>query len=75
MSSLEPNGTLSYRVGRVEDRVTALEKHEPAVLTERVNNLLVDVRALKRAFYVFSFSVVGSAIMFAFTVFALLGKH
>ena len=34
-----------------------------------------DVKALKRAFYTFAFSAVGSAVLFAFTVFSLLGKH
>lgn len=45
-----------------------------AVLYERVKNLADDVGALKRAFYTFAIGTVGSAVLFAFTVFALLGK-
>lgn len=56
-------------------RLDALEKLEPAVLAERVANLSEDVRALKRAFYTFAVGVVGSSVVFAFTVFALLGRH
>lgn len=46
----------------------------PVVIFE-MRELKEDVRALRRAFYTFAFSVVGSAVLFAFTVFALLGKH
>lgn len=59
-------------LGRRVDRLEALE---PAVMAERVSSLSDDVRALKRAFYTFAFSAVGAAIVFAFTVFALLGRH
>jgi hypothetical protein len=60
------------RVGQLEARD---EKYDPAVMDERLKLLSQDVRALKRAFYTFAFSVVGSAVVFAFTVFALLGRH
>lgn len=63
---------LHRRVGSLEQRD---EKYDPAVRDERLNALSQDVRALKRAFYTFAFSVVGSAVVFAFTVFALLGRH
>lgn len=56
-------------------RLDAIEKLEPAVLAERVANLSDDVKALKRAFYTFAFGAVGSAVLFAFTTFALLGRH
>lgn len=56
-------------------RVDALEELKPAVLAERVANLSEDVKALKRAFYTFAIGAVGSSIGFAFTVFALLGRH
>jgi hypothetical protein len=56
-------------------RVERIEKLEPAVMAEKITALSEDVRMLKRAFYTFAFSVVGSAIVFAFTVFALLGRH
>jgi hypothetical protein len=45
-----------------------------AVLEAELHNLAADVTALKRAFYTFAISVVGSAVLFAFTVFALLGQ-
>lgn len=62
--------------GRVlSRRVDRLEALEPAVLAERVKALAEEVHALKRAFYTFTFSVVCSAIVLAFTTFALLGKH
>jgi hypothetical protein len=61
---------LHRRVNRIEAQD---EKSDPAVLAERVKLLGDDVRSLKRAFYTFAFSVVGSAVVFAFTVFALRG--
>jgi hypothetical protein len=70
---------LAYRYRDLHRRVRLVEardeKYDPAVTNERMNALLDDVRALKKAFYTFAFSVVGSAVLFAFTVFALLGKH
>lgn len=63
---------LHRRVNQLEARD---EKYDPAVAALQVKTLSDDFRALKRAFYTFAFSVVGSAILFAFTVFALLGKH
>lgn len=79
----EPNPVtvdwLAWRYRDVHRRVAELErrdeKYDPAVRDERLNALSQDVRALKRAFYTFAFSVVGSAVVFAFTVFALLGRH
>ena len=66
---------IPFRVGALERRVDKLEELEPAVVANEVQNLARDVRALKFAFYTFTFGVVGSAIVFAFTVFALLGGH
>lgn len=63
---------LHRRVGHLEARD---EKYDPAVMKVQIRGLSDDVRALKRAFYTFAFSVVGSAVVFAFTVFALLGRH
>ncbi len=60
---------------QLERRLDRLEELEPAVIASRVNDLADDVRALKRAFYTFAFAVVSSSILFAFTVFALIGKH
>jgi len=63
---------LHRRVGDIERRD---EKYDPAVTAIQVKTLSEDVRALKKAFYTFAFSVVGSSVVFAFTVFALLGRH
>lgn len=68
------NGFL-WRVGSLERRVDKLEELEPAVMAERVNALSKEVQALKKAFYTFAASVAGSAVLFAFTVFGLLGHH
>lgn len=57
-----------------ERRIVELERYKPAVMADRMQTLSDDVKSLKRAFYTFAFGVVGSAIVFAFTVFALLGK-
>jgi hypothetical protein len=66
---------LPYRVADLERRMAEIEKLQPAVLAERVTSTQRDVQSLKRAFYTFAFSVVGSAVLFAFTVFSLLGHH
>ncbi len=70
---------VAYRYRDLHRRVRIVEgrdeKYDPAVQSLRVEALSEDMRALKRAFYTFAFSVVGSSILFAFTVFALLGKH
>lgn len=68
-------GTVLYRLYELERRVEHLFALEPAVLAREVKILGEDVKALKRAFYTFAFGVVGSAVVFAFTVFALLGHH
>lgn len=59
----------------LQRRLERIEALEPAVLSRRCDDLADDVKALKRAFYTFAFSAVLSAFAFAFTVFALLGKH
>ena len=70
---------LAYRYKDLHRRVRHLEardeKYAPAVMDVQVKALVQDVRALKRAFYTFAFSVVGSAIIFALSVFALLGQR
>lgn len=57
---------LGRRIGRIEDV-------KPDVLAEKLDQLSADVKALKTAFYALILSVVGSAIAFAFTVFAQHG--
>lgn len=74
-----PNGVTLERfrgVWRRLDSVEALLREtKPETMAQQIKDLGDDVRSLKRAFYTFAFSVVGSAVVFAFAVFALLGKH
>lgn len=69
---------LAYRIRDFHRRLQILEaeldRYELPVIEERLRNLSQDVRSLKTAFYTFAFSAVGAAILFAFSVFALLGK-
>ncbi len=60
---------LEERLGRIGDVPSKV-----GVLEERVANLSDDVKSLKRAFYTFAFSVVGGAVIFAFSVFELVGN-
>jgi hypothetical protein len=70
----ETNGRrTAWMVENLDKRVGRLEQFEPAVMSQQLRDLDRDVTSLKRAFYTFAFGVVGSAVMFAFTVFALLG--
>jgi len=66
---------LRWQVDEHARRLEKLERLEPAVMRQKIDDLSQDVSSLKRAFYTFAFGVVGSAIVFAFTVFALLGRH
>lgn len=75
MSEAAANGGTGFRLSSLERRVDRLENYDPGALAERVTNLSDDVRALKRAFYTFAAGAVTSSVVFAFTVFALLGKH
>lgn len=43
-----PNGTISYRVARLEADVRELQKGQPAVIAERVIRLSADVENLRR---------------------------
>lgn len=65
---------LPYRVRELERRLDRVDDLKLDVLAERVVEMREDVQSLRRAFYTFAFSVVGSAIVFAFTVFGLLGR-
>jgi hypothetical protein len=68
------NGIL-WRLNDLTRRVQKIEDLKPEILAYEVAELRKDVIAMKRAFYTFAFSVVTGSILFAFTVFALLGKH
>ena len=77
MSALEGDdqGLLRWRVNSLWDWKKKIEDLKPEVMAYELGELRKDVIALKRAFYTFALSVVGSSVVFAFTVFALLGKH
>lgn len=75
MSEATANGGTAFRLSNLERRVERIENYDLGALVERVANLSDDVRALKRAFYTFAVGAVTASVMFAFTVFALLGKH
>ncbi len=72
---LEMDDVTLERFRGVWRRLDAIEATKPETMASEVRALHDDVNSLKRAFYTFAFSVAGSAIVFAFTIFALLGKH
>lgn len=55
-------------------RIDHIEQYEPAVMASELKNLREELQSLRRAFYTFAFGVVASSIVFAFSVFALLGR-
>jgi hypothetical protein len=63
------NGTMAYRMLRAEERIAALEKHEPAVVAERirvldrhVEELRGEVRNLKRNAIALGVLIVGAVV-------------
>lgn len=71
-----PNGGVTLeRFRSVWRRLDAIERTKPETMAQQLLDLGDDVRALKRGFYTFAFSTVGAAVLFAFTVFTLLGRH
>lgn len=74
-SGVPPRNGLPWRVWQLERFQKRVEELKPEVMAFELGELRKDVTALKRAFYTFAISVVGSSVVFAFTVFALLGRH
>lgn len=75
MTGQMPNG-ISWDINELKRwRREDIDPLKPAIMAYEITELRKDVQAMKRAFYTFAFSVVGSSVLFAFTVFALLGKH
>jgi hypothetical protein len=70
----ETEANLPWRVRSLEVWRRDIDKLEPPVMAFELKALRDDVQSLRRAFYTFAFSTVGAAIIFAFSVFALLGK-
>lgn len=55
-----------------ERRLAEIERHNLAVMADRLDSLRDEVRGLRRALYSFAFSVSGGAVIFAITVFQIL---
>ncbi|MGH8896326.1 MAG: hypothetical protein ACRDZ4_04710 [Egibacteraceae bacterium] len=68
------NGT-RYQLADHERRLLKLEDQEPEVLADRVARLAEDVKSLKRAALTFASGIVLGAVIFAFSVFELLGQR
>lgn len=66
---------IPYWGRELQRRIENIERLKPEVIADNVKTLSEDVNALRRAFYTFAISTVGAAIIFAFSVFALLGRH
>lgn len=64
---------LEAKVASLAEEVGGI-KVRMAVVETQLSNLIDDVISLKRSFYTFGFSITASAVIFAFTTFALLGK-
>lgn len=75
MASDDSTQSYPWRMRSVESRLDKIERLKPEVMAFELSELRKDVTALKRAFYTFAFSAVGASLVFAFTVFALLGRH
>lgn len=70
----EGNGRyLRWRVDRLEERVEDIEELEPKLMAERMGVLNQKVDRLTGVVIKVGVSIVASAIVFAFTVFALIG--
>lgn len=65
---------LLYRLDDLTKRMQRIEDLKPDVLVFEVGELRKDVKGMKTAFYTFAFGTIGSSVVFAFGVFALLGK-
>lgn len=58
---------------QLERRVTLVEATKPEVMQATLATLVEDVQSLRRALYTFAFSVVGGALLFAFTAIKVVG--
>lgn len=62
----------TYRITELERRLNKIDALQLEVIAERVKEMREEVHGLRRAFYTFAFSVVGSAVIFALT-FSFIG--
>jgi hypothetical protein len=72
---MDANQILTARVDELWRWKERIDELQPAVMAFELRETRKEVAGLKRALYTFALGVVGSSIIFAFTVFALLGKH
>jgi hypothetical protein len=70
-----PQGTLVWRVDELFRWKKRIDDLKPDVMAFELGELRKDVNALRRALYTFALSVVLAALVFAFSVFALIGHH
>lgn len=74
MATLEGNG-IPWWGRELQRRLENIETLKPEVMSDRIVTALEEIKSLRRSFYTFAFSVVLAAVVFAFSVFSLLGKH
>jgi len=68
----EATAAMPWRITVLEGQVKKLD--EVKADADDVKAIAEEVKSIRRALYTFALSVVGSSIVFAFTVFELLGK-
>jgi hypothetical protein len=68
-----PPSTFSQMNERIDNLVKTIVTVDEN-LSKEIARVAEELRSVRRSFYTFAFGVVGSSIVFAFTVFALLGK-
>lgn len=70
---------LTYRLNYLHKRVSnveaELEKYDLAVIALKLDQAITGLDTVRRALYGLMFAIVAGSVTFAFTVFALLGKH
>ncbi len=66
-----PNGTIAYRVLRLEQWQREIEDLKPEVLAERVSSMRAEMRQMKFAFWALVVVVVGASVGLAVAMFQL----
>jgi hypothetical protein len=74
LSEAENDIALRFRVGSLERRLDRLEELEPAVQARLLIETRDEVKSLRRGVYSLAFGVPLGAILFAFTVFEVVGR-
>ena len=65
---------LERRMGKVEDAIASVPvmQRDVATLTQEAEDLKDEFRAVRRALYTTALSIMGGAVLFAFTVLQIL---